>query len=162
MADILRDHGATDIAFVHSGGIRADLPAGPVTREALLDAFPFIDFVYILEMTGAQILDVLEQSFSLERGVLQVSGIVIEYDVSRAIGDRVVAVRIAGMPLEIARAYSVTTLDFLASGADLYNGFTGSKVIRGEGPEFAELLEAHFAAGDLVAAPPTGRLIPVE
>ncbi len=44
-ADILRDHGKTDIAFVHSGGIRADLPAGEITRENLLDAFPFIDYV---------------------------------------------------------------------------------------------------------------------
>ena len=60
-ADILRDHGETDIAFVHSGGIRADLPAGEITRENLLDAFPFIDFVTTLRMTGEQILDVLTE-----------------------------------------------------------------------------------------------------
>jgi 2',3'-cyclic-nucleotide 2'-phosphodiesterase (5'-nucleotidase family) len=162
MADILRDHGVTDIAFVHSGGIRADLPAGPVTREDLLDAFPFIDFVYILNMTGAQILDVLEQSFTLERGVLQVSGLEVEFDLSQPIGDRVIAVRVGEEPLEASRAYSVTTLDFLASGADLFSGFTGAKVIRGEGPEFAELLEARFATGGPVPAPPGGRLIPVE
>jgi 2',3'-cyclic-nucleotide 2'-phosphodiesterase (5'-nucleotidase family) len=162
MADILRDHGATDIAFIHSGGIRADLPAGPVTRENLLDAFPFIDFVYILNMTGAQILDVLEQSFTLERGVLQVSGLEVEFDLSQPIGDRVIAVRVGEEPLEADRTYSITTLDFLASGADLYSGFTGAKVIRGEGPEFAELLEARFATGEPVTAPPGGRLIPID
>jgi len=162
MADILRDHGATDIAFIHSGGIRADLPAGPVTREDLLDAFPFIDFVFILEMTGAQIVDVLEQSFTLERGVLQVSGLEVEFDLSQPIGDRVIVVRVGEEPLEVGRTYSITTLDFLASGADLYSGFTGTKVIRGEGPEFAELLEARFATGEPVPAPPGGRLIPIE
>jgi len=162
MADILRDHGATDIAFIHSGGIRADLPVGPVTREDLLDAFPFIDFVYILEMTGAQILDVLEQSFTLERGVLQVSGLVATYDLSRPVGDRVVRVTIGGAPIEVGGTYSVTTLDFLVSGADLYGGFSGAKVVRGEGPEFADLLEARFAAGDPVVAPPGGRLIRVD
>ncbi len=162
MADILRSYGETDMAFIHSGGIRADLPTGPVTREDLLDAFPFIDFVFILEMTGAQVLDVLEQSFSLERGVLQVSGLTVEYDFSQPIGERVIAVRVGEEPLEAGRAYSVTTVDFLASGADLYSGFTGAKVIEGEGPEFAELLEARFATGEQVAAPPGGRLISVE
>jgi 5'-nucleotidase/UDP-sugar diphosphatase len=162
MADILRDHGATDIAFIHSGGIRADLPAGPVTREDLLDAFPFIDFVFIVDMTGDQILDVLEQSFTLERGVLQVSGLTVEYDPSWPIGERVINVWVGKEPLEAGRTYSVTTLDFLVSGADLYSGFTGAKVIRGEGPEFAELLEARFATGEPVAAPPGGRLIPFD
>ncbi len=162
MADVLREHGDSDIAFIHSGGIRADLPAGPVTREDLLDAFPFIDFVLILEMTGAQVLDVLEQSFSLERGVLQVSGLEVEYDLARPRGERVVAVRVGGQLLEAGGTYSVTTLDFLASGADLYSGFTGARVVRGEGPEFAELLEARFAGGEPVAAPLPGRLIPLE
>ena len=161
-ADVLREHGQTDIAFIHSGGIRADLPAGPVTREDLFDAFPFIDFVYILNMTGAQILDVLEQSFTLERGALQVSGLTVEYDPSRPVGERVINVWVGKEPLELGGAYSVTTLDFLVSGADLFSGFTGAKVIRGEGPEFADLLEARFATGEPVAAPPNGRLIPID
>jgi len=161
-ADILRDHGRTDIAFVHSGGIRADLPAGEITRENLLDAFPFIDFVTTLRMTGDQILDVLEQSFSLERGVLQVSGMTATYDLARPIGERVVAVTIGGEPLDETARYTVTTLDFLASGADLYSGFVGAGVIEAQGPEFAELLLARFADGEPVAAPAGGRLTPVR
>ncbi len=162
MADVLLEHGSSDLAFVHSGGIRADLPAGAVTREDLLDAFPFIDFVNVLEMTGAQILDVLEQGFTLERGVLQVAGVTVEYDLSRPAGDRVIGVTIGSEQLKPDRVYSVTTLDFLASGADLYSGFTGAKVVVEDGPEFAELLEQRFAAGELVAVPKRGRLIPVQ
>jgi 2',3'-cyclic-nucleotide 2'-phosphodiesterase (5'-nucleotidase family) len=113
-------------------------------------------------MTGAQILDVLEQSFTLERGVLQVSGLEVKFDLSQPVGDRVIAVRVGEEPLDVGRSYSVTTLDFLASGADLFSGFTGANVIRGEGPEFAELLEARFATGEPVTAPSGGRLIPVE
>jgi 5'-nucleotidase/UDP-sugar diphosphatase len=158
-ADILRAHGGTDIAFVHSGGIRADLPAGDVTREDLLDAFPFIDFVTTLRMTGAQILDVLEQAFSLERGVLQVSGMTVTYDLDRPVGERVVAVTIGGEPLDPGAIYTVTTLDFLASGADLYSGFLDAEIVQAQGPEFAELLVARFAAGEPVAAPEGGRLI---
>ena len=161
-ADILRDHGRTDIAFVHSGGIRADLPSGEITREDLLDAFPFIDYVTTLRMTGEQLLNVLEQSFTLERGVLQVSGLMASFDLEQPIGKRVVAVSIGDKPLDPDTSYTVTTFDFLASGADLYSGFLGAGVIVSEGPEFAELLEAHFASGEAVAAPETGRLIPVR
>ncbi len=160
-ADIMRDHGETDIAFVHSGGIRADLPAGEITRENLLDAFPFTDFVTTLRMTGAQILDVLEQSFSLERGVLQVSGMTVTYDLDRPVGERVIAVEIGGKPLDPEAIYTVTTFDFLASGADLYSGFLDAEVIQAQGPEFAELLVAHFATGEPVAAPIGGRLNPL-
>ncbi len=159
-ADILRAYGSTDMAFVHSGGIRADLPAGPVTREKLLDAFPFIDFVYILSMTGEQILDVLEQSFTLERGVLQVSGLKVEFDLSQPIGERVHEVWVADTLLDPKAEYSVTTFDFLASGADLYSGFTKAKVIAADGPGFAQLLEAHFEGSETVVAPPRGRLVP--
>jgi len=161
-ADILRAHGGTDIALVHSGGIRADLPAGEVTREDLLDAFPFIDFVATLRMTGAQILGVLEQSFSLERGVLQVSGMTVRYDLDRPVGDRVVAVEIGGEPLGPDRTYTVTTFDFLASGADLYTGFLDAEVVDAQGPEFADLLVERFATGEPVAAPEGGRLTPAR
>jgi len=159
-ADILREYGKTDIAFVHSGGIRADLPAGDITRENLLDAFPFIDYVLTLRMTGEQIINVLEQSFTLERGVLQVSGMTATFDIDRALGERVMAVTIGGRPLDPGATYTVTTFDFLASGADLYSGFLDGEVLTTHGPEFAELLEAHFATGDPVAAPEGGRLIP--
>jgi len=160
-ADILRDYGRTDIAFVHSGGIRADLPSGEITREDLLDAFPFIDYVTTLRMTGDQLLDVLEQSFGLERGVLQVSGMKATFDLKQPIGKRVVAVSIGDKSLDPDVTYTVTTFDFLASGADLYSGFLDAEVIEAQGPEFAELLEAHFASGEAVAAPAGGRLVPV-
>ena len=161
-ADILRTHGLTDMAFIHSGGLRADLPAGPVTREALFDAFPFIDFVYVLSMTGEQIRIVLEQSFTLERGLLQVSGLRVEYDLSEPNGERVQKVSVGDRLLDPLATYSVTTLDFLASGADLYSGFVEAEVVIDDGPRFADLLEKFFTETETVAAPPRGRLIPVR
>ena len=161
-ADILLNYGATDIAFIHSGGLRADLPAGEVTREDLLDAFPFVDLVVTLSMTGAQVHDVLEQSFSLERGVLQVSGMVVSYDVEKPVGERVVSVKIGGQDLDTGSTYTVTTLDFLASGADLYRGFIGAEVLGSSGPEFADLLLARFASSEPVSVPLDERLIPAS
>jgi 2',3'-cyclic-nucleotide 2'-phosphodiesterase (5'-nucleotidase family) len=161
-ADILREHGRSEVAFIHSGAIRADLPAGEVTRENLLDAFPFVDRVVTLRMTGADILDVLEQSVTLERGVLQVSGLTVTYDLGRAVGARVESVRVGGERLEPTASYSVTTLDFLAAGADLFEGFRGAQVVEPRGPAFADLLEAHFATNELVIPPAGGRLVPAR
>ena len=161
-ADILRSFGDTDIALVHSGGLRADLPAGDVTREDLLDAFPFTDRVVVLEMTGAAIRKVLEQSFGLERGLLQVSGMTVRYDLARPVGSRVVSVEIGGRALDLDDQYSVATFDFLASGADLYDGFFDSRVVMEHGPEFADLLIDHFARHEVVGIPPRGRQEPLH
>lgn len=161
-ADILREHGGTDVALVHSGGLRADLPAGEVSLEDLLDAFPFTDEVVILEMTGATLLDVLEQSLTLERGLLQVSGMTVRYDLSRPVGSRIVSAQIDGAPLDRAATYSVTTFDFLAAGADLYEAFERARVVRGSGPEFADLLLEHFRRHEIIAIPESGRQISVE
>jgi len=113
-------------------------------------------------MTGDQLMDVLEQSFTLERGVLQVSGLTLRYDLSKPVGGRVVEVEIGGQPLDPNATYSVSTFDFLASGADLYGGFVAAEVVVDDGPEFAELLERHFALGEAVGPQPRGRLIPVD
>ena len=37
------------------GGLRADLPAGPLTRGSLYDAFPFDNRVVSLALTGAEL-----------------------------------------------------------------------------------------------------------
>jgi len=158
-ADILRSFDGTDIALVHSGGLRADLPAGPVTREDLLDAFPFTDEVVVLDMSGAAIRTVLEQSLGLERGLLQVSGLRVHYDLSRPVGSRAVAVEIGDQPLDPQRTYSVATFDFLAAGADLYDGFLAARIVKDHGPEFADLLIDHFVAHDVIGIPPRGRQI---
>jgi 2',3'-cyclic-nucleotide 2'-phosphodiesterase (5'-nucleotidase family) len=161
-ADILRDHGGTQIGLIHAGGLRADLPAGDVTREDLLDAWPFLDLVYELEMTGAQLRQVLEESLSLERGLIQVSGLDLRYSMSQPVGRRLVEVRVGDEPLDPAASYSVTTVDFLAHAADLFSGFEGATIVDDAGPEFAELLEAHFGANEVVEIPPRGRQQPVR
>ena len=51
-------------------------PSRPTLTELdLLDAFPFKDRLALVEMSGQRLLSVLEQGLSLERGMLQISGI---------------------------------------------------------------------------------------
>ena len=123
IADVIREAGKADIGFENAGGIRADIPAGTVTNGNVLDAVPFFNNLSILEMTGKQIKEVLEQSFSLDRGMMQVSGLTAWYDMERPIGQRLVKLNIGKEPSSDEKIYKVATNSFIADGGDLYSTF---------------------------------------
>ena len=85
-ADAFRLTMDTDIALVGGGSIRANLPAGDVTYDSIFNVFPFNNRVCTAELTGQQILDVLEFGVSAFPadfgGFLHVSGLTYEFDPS--------------------------------------------------------------------------------
>ncbi len=164
-ADILRDVSKTQIAFINAGALRKDLPQGDVPLADLMDSFPFQDEIVILEMTGSQIKDVLEQSLTLERGMLQVSGLKVEYDMGRPEGNRArsVFVDYSNEDLDPKATYRVATIEILAQGGDLFSAFPQSKRLtpKGSQPLFADTLQEYLAKKKLVTMPTRGRLISV-
>ena len=86
-ADAYVEASGADIGFVNGGGIRADIEAGEVTYEEIINVHPNGDELVVVEATGQQILDALEMSsrdlsFNEEGrltgecgGFLQVSGL---------------------------------------------------------------------------------------
>jgi 2',3'-cyclic-nucleotide 2'-phosphodiesterase (5'-nucleotidase family) len=163
-ADVLKSVTDAQIAFVNSGALRKDLPQGDVSLADLMDSFPFQDEIVVLEMTGAQIVEVLEQSLTLERGMLQVSGLTVRYDMRNGSGNRVYTVELGRYPLELATIYKVGTIEILAQGGDLYHAFTEAKRItpKGSQPTFAETLQKYLSKKQVISTPVRGRLIPVE
>jgi 2',3'-cyclic-nucleotide 2'-phosphodiesterase (5'-nucleotidase family) len=158
-SDILRNQMQVDVAFFNSGGIRADIPEGEVTVANMLDAFPFRDKIWTLQMTGAQIKAVLEQGFSLERGIIQVSGLKASYYPKNPIGDRLKQLTIGGTPVENENAYKVATIGVIAEGGDLYKTFTEAKVLDSQGPYFADVLESYLRNSGEISIPESGRLV---
>lgn len=127
VADAMRAAAGAEIALENAGGLRADLPNGPISTGHVLDALPFVNVVESYRMSGAKILEVLEQSLTLERGMMQVSGLRVEYDLARPKGSRVVRARVGNHPLVPTRNYAVATNDFIAQGGDLYTMFLGAE-----------------------------------
>ena len=160
--DIMRAATGTQVSFFNPGGIRADLPEGDVTLADMLDAFPFQDKIWTLELTGRQIKEVLEQAFTLERGMIQASGVVARYDLSKPRGERLVEATIGGQRVDDGGTYSVSTIGVIAEGGDLYTTFPESTVIESDGQFFAEVLESYLGSQDVVSIPERGRLIPNE
>ncbi|MGQ8364235.1 bifunctional metallophosphatase/5'-nucleotidase [Glaciecola sp. 1036] len=127
LTDMMRKSADSDIAMMNSGGIRADLNAGEITREHLINVYPFVDKLSVVELSGKQVRELIEYSCTLPYGIGQFSGVEIVYDSSLPEMQRVKSISINGTPLVIEQNYSVATTAFVAKGGDGYSVFTKGK-----------------------------------
>ncbi len=160
VADVMKEVSGADAAMTNAGGLRADLPEGEVTNGNVLDALPFVNTVVVCEMTGAQVKEVLEQGMSLERGLIQVSGMKAFYNMAKPVGSRLVSAEIGGEPLMDNTKYKIATNSFLAQGGDLYQTFVNTKQEE-EGPLLSDIVMEYLKKKGTVGPPSMGRLIPL-
>ena len=112
-------------------------------------------------MTGRQIREVLEQGLTLERGLIQVSGLTGTYDLGRPPGSRLLSAEVGGRPLDDARTYRVATNSFLAQGGDLYTTFLQAKKVADTGVLLPEIVAENRSARPARVEPPAGgRFVP--
>ena len=159
-ADILRDATNTPIGLMPSGALRKDIAAGPIRTVDLLDAFPFEDRMAVVELTGNQLLDVLEQGLSLQRGMLQVSGLNITYDPAATSHQRLRSVHIQGEPIVLGNRYRVGTVEILAAGGDAFTPFKAGSLISLSEQQFGAALSAYVLAKPLLKRPQAKRITP--
>jgi 5'-nucleotidase len=123
VTDAMRTHlGGVDFAFTNAGGLRADIDAGPITLEEIFTVLPFNNTLVTMDLTGAQVVRVLEEGAMSRFGVVQVSGLRWAFDPDRAFGSRVTRVTLPdGTPIDPAATYRIATNNFMASGGDEFN-----------------------------------------
>lgn len=125
MTDCARRYTKTQTAFMNSGGLRADLVAGPITSRDIFNIMPFDNALVTLYVSGEQLRQILEHSVSGEHGLLQVSGLSFSFDPAAPKGRRVREVSVSGLPLQGSATYTVTAPDFVVSGGDGYSALEG-------------------------------------
>ncbi|WP_303773334.1 bifunctional UDP-sugar hydrolase/5'-nucleotidase [Anaerolinea thermophila] len=136
-----------DMVFNNPGGLRADITASDcpsypclVTYGKMFNILPFGNQTVVGEMTGAQIVELLNQSATLFKGALQVSGIRYKfyryvtagttwawgaYDIQ--VWDKATS---AWVPIDANKTYRVATNEFLApAGQDGFTPFKYFKVL---------------------------------
>jgi len=113
-AEALKHFTGADIAFINSGGLRADLPAGPLTFGALYRALPFENRAVVIQGTGREILALLNALPQSGHGYPQVAGLTPSGDA----GDWTGGTLTDGRTLELDHTYRLATVDFLASGGN--------------------------------------------
>ena len=157
MADCYRGEAGTDVALQNGGGIRADIPAGPVTLRSIFNVMPFDNALVKMTMKGSDLRAVFDHGVGMER-IAQISGASVEYRRPSPAGERLAAASVAGAPLDDARLYSIVTLDFLTNGGDGYSVFDRFVSSEATGVLARDALGACARRQGVVVAPAAGRL----
>ena len=160
MADILREYTGADVGFIPSGAIRADLEAGPVTVEQLLNVFPFNDTIATLTLSGEVLRQVLEKSLALDYGIVQISGVKLQYESTRPPGERLINIKVGDDELDLQQTYTLTTGSFTATGGENYSMFQGLPV-KQDPKLVSSVFVEHFRAESDVKIPAGGRQIDI-
>lgn len=138
-ADALRDYYDSDIAFMNSGGIRGNrlYSAGTLlTRGDIQSELPFRNSGILLDITGRQLRDAVENGLSTMDDVkgrfLHFSGVKMAYCPEKPVGSRVVSITINGKPLKDDKIYRAATADFMANGGDGFSMLKDARVVQGK------------------------------
>lgn len=119
------------VAIMNGGGLRADLPAGPLSYGALYDVMPFDNRLALVTMTGRELRETIARNLSDSVGILSFAGARIHARCDAAalrvdvLLDRPVGATSApssvsqgAVPLRDDEDVVVATNDFLATGGD--------------------------------------------
>ncbi len=153
-ADALRQATEADVAMVNGGSLRTALPAGKITKGAVLDIFPFNNRVITLAVDGKTLKSMLELSVqylpSAFGGFLDVSGMTFTVDTKAPAGKRVSEIKVQEQPLEESKIYTLALNDFTAAGGDGYDMLKGAQMKGDFGPLesiFVEYLQKNGVQG---------------
>jgi 5'-nucleotidase len=170
-----------DFAITNPGGVRADLifatANGVVTYGDLLTVAPFSNDLVTVDLTGAQIIRLLEQQWeaancAAKTGVngcgrlLQPSAqLTYSWDASKPSGAasgqgaRLVtdSVKINGVALDLNKTYRIATVTFLGQGGDNFTVMQSGKNYVATGYKDIDAFVAYMKANPTLA-PPTPRI----
>jgi 5'-nucleotidase len=106
-----------EIAMTNGGGLRADLPAGPLTYGSLYEAMPFDNRFAIVTLNGIHLRRLATNNLFSGSGIFSWGGMTVESTCKD--GELVVVMRDAkGKTIADDRTLTLVTSDFLASGGD--------------------------------------------
>ncbi len=115
---------AIDIAMYNSGGLRTSILRGDITYGRIYEVVPFDNNIVLVSLTGTQITEIIEHGLSGPYGVMEISGLRVEFDASAPAGKRCRSIETAdGKPLRAGKLYTVATNDFVLNGGDGYYVF---------------------------------------
>jgi 5'-nucleotidase len=158
------DKGGAVIAFMNSGGIRAELPgpARDVSFGELYAVQPFGNHLTVHTMTGAALKRLLEGQFagSGNAQIMQVSdGFTYQYRTHAAPGEHIVpgSVKLNGKPIADTDVLRIEASDFMAGGPAFHEATDGMI-----GPVDVDALVEYFKAHSPVAPGPQNRIVRVD
>ncbi|AMJ61354.1 bifunctional metallophosphatase/5'-nucleotidase [Bosea sp. PAMC 26642] len=138
VADAIRTSTGAQLAITNAGGIRANkqYAAGQtLTRRDVLSELPFGNATVMVEITGKDVKDAIENGLrDAPQGAGRfpvVSGLSFEADLKQPQGSRVTTVTVDGKPIDPAGKYTVASNNFMLEGGDGYAALGRGKTLIG-------------------------------
>ncbi|KWT44416.1 hypothetical protein ABB39_11950 [Levilactobacillus brevis] len=156
-----------DFAVTSNDSIRSDMKvntSGKVTLGTLYDMQPYGNSQPIVEMTGKDIIDLLNEQYTKSQlYFLEISG--LTYKFAPATGDQLFTVSDVktdkGTPLNPTQKYHVLTNDYLSTGGDGYAAFTHGTIVDNAGQDI-DLLTTYLQGHSPIAVPQLNRKVPLK
>ncbi len=152
LADSHRETLDADFGFMNPGGIRADLDKGDITWGKLYTMLPFGTNLVKMDVTGAQIKEILEQQWTGDfQTILQPSGLHYTWKKDASPGEKIASLtEHDGKPISPENTYSIAITNYLATGGDGFTAFKkGTNIINGPLTLDAFISYIHKNAGSL-------------
>ncbi|MFJ2977830.1 bifunctional metallophosphatase/5'-nucleotidase [Curtobacterium sp. NPDC087082] len=146
----------SQIAFMNPGGLRADIASGTVTYKEAAVVQPFANTLVVLDLTGAQIRQALEQQWQpsgSSRPFLKLGasdGFGYTYDPGAPAGSRITTMTLDGTAIDADTTYKVTVNSFLAGGGDNFAAFKQAAAKQDSGKVDLEAQVEYFRADPTV------------
>lgn len=161
MLDRVKDQGI-DVAIANSGGLRASIDAGEVTMGEVLTVLPFQNTLSTFQVTGAQLIEALENGVSQhEEGAgrfPQVAGMSFAFDPKAEAGSRISDVMVAGEPIDLEKTYGAVSNNYVRNGGDGYAMFKDAANAYDYGPDLADVTAEYLAKDGTYKPYPDGRI----
>jgi len=162
LADMLKEFSNADIGIINSGSIRADLNKGDITLEELINIYPFVDKFHVVEINGKSLKKLLEYSYQLTYGFVQLSGVTITYNSQNLEGHRLINATINGKPINESKKYTVASSSFLANGGDGFEMLEKGRLISISEANLIDYYIDYIRSKKHLEIPPLGRQIDVS
>jgi len=124
----------SDVAMINGGGMRAALPAGPLTYGRLYETFPFDNAFASLRLPAGEFRRLLARSLGRAGSLVSLSGLRVQARCEKGAVEATLT-RPDGSEVRDEEVLAVTTTDFLATGGDGF--FAGAKIDYEIGRPFA-------------------------
>jgi len=164
IADVMRLTAAADFAVINSGGIRKDMPAGPIKKLDIVEILPFTNTLVTFTCTGEELMKIIQSNVRSaareEPGVLQVSGLKYQYRVTPGGTIEITGAMINGNAIDPQATYTGATIDFILFGqAERYFGFAPTGKTENTNQILSDVVVTHIETQPAVASSIEGRMV---
>ena len=174
ITDAMRDKMKVDVALMNGGGIRANIPSGPISYESLFRTLPFDNAVSVLELTGRELKILMRIAESGSRAYFSFSGLkltVLDLNAQARSEDlnlngkiepwevnRIIEMSLDdGSAIEDRKTYRLATIDFLVTGGDdlgwIMSQIPKARINLNAGPFVRDVVEEYLTKQGTVNTP---------